>query len=146
MQHLSLGAPKRQRSNSPEEISTHGRSVTPIPQAPQVVADIQSFRIQDIPNGRSKQEVCSLLRKHYGIKPDLDLRVSLCQSIDQKHQVGIMTLEAPRNVLSGIAPEDCDKPPYEVRWDRRDRTGISVDRHFYGLTPLNTCHDTPTVE
>lgn len=102
------------------------------------------FRLSDIPLEWTRDQVCIFMKESI---PRMDCvevdHLVLYPSINAKRQVGILTLTGPQEVIEGIAPQDPDRPRRAVKLNDVE---IMIDRHFFGLTPLNNAKNTPVIE
>lgn len=95
-----------------------------------------TFRLRNIPNGKTDDDVRAFLSAECtDIERAIDIQLSLYPSTNGRHQVGILTLTGPEDFLKLFSADDYGNPQRYVAWDDTD---VSIDRHFHGLTPLNT--------
>lgn len=113
-------------------------SLPPIPSSVQVY-----FRISDIPLEWDVQRVKKLLADRCCIERATDHQITLYPSVAGGYQIGILALTGPRDYVDTFAPLGDDK---SKRLVMDNDNHITIDRHFYGLTPLNTSSDEVVAE
>lgn len=115
------------------------RPTTPVPTHAPIH---RCFRILGIPLSRTEDQVMAIVQRSRGlVRSDTD-SLKLFPAVDgSQSQVGIISLEGPRNVIADFAPNDHDNSKKTMCEDNH----ITVDRFFYGITPLNVL-DRPVAE
>ncbi|TGZ80708.1 hypothetical protein EX30DRAFT_49466 [Ascodesmis nigricans] len=93
------------------------------------------FRISDIPLEWDCQRTLNFLAENCSTEHATTCQLSLYPSTTGRSQVGILELTGPRDYINAFAPLSHDNPKRLVT--SRDHQ-VTIDRHFYGLTPLNT--------
>lgn len=102
------------------------------------------FRLRHIPSDWTKDRVLRALHQECDLPRDLKIRLTLCPSIIKpSFNDGLLSVEGPADILDGLAPPEPDKDKQLVEYDG---VQITIDRHFYGLTPLNNPGSAPVAE
>jgi hypothetical protein len=89
------------------------------------------FRVSDIPDGWSEEDLRRALKT---LDPSLDddhYDASLYPACHGSRQVAIIKTYQATEYLKGISSD-------KTHFNRIGRKTLSIDRHFHGLTPLNT--------
>lgn len=101
------------------------------------------FRILDIPVGWSEDTILTGLKEVLNLDLGEEERLKLFPAInDSNRQVGILALFRTKEP-EGLAPMNPDDPKATIRVGG---TYLTIDRLFYGLTPLNSPTETPVLE
>jgi hypothetical protein len=96
------------------------------------------FRITDVPPGWSKDDFRDSLRKSDPSLGHLEARVSLYPSCcDKASQIALLNFKTCPQFFQRIGPDDSTN--LRIHDEFSDETVVlSVDCHFYDLTPLNS--------
>lgn len=96
------------------------------------------FRISNISLEWDKQRTLEALAV-----TDADHDIDLFPSTNGEYLVGILTLSGSQTYVNGFAPSGHDNSKRLVLGKDYQ---LTIDRHFYGLTPLNKAADEVVVE
>lgn len=101
------------------------------------------FRLLGIPSLWTVEQVLKLLEENLEFVRSDDDHLRLYPAADSTELlVGLLSIKRPRDYIDTFAPLDHDHPKRTVCVEKN----ITVDRFFYGLTPLNTPNGTPVAE
>lgn len=127
--------------NGANESSAH--SCRRIP-APTVSTTDRCFRLSDIPSTWTEDKVLGILEEKCNLTRSPSTRLTLLPSIhDSQFQVGLLSIQRLRDFVDSFAPKEHDNYRRHVQCGD---VQIIIDRHFYGLTPLNNPGIAPVAE
>jgi hypothetical protein len=107
---------------------------TPAPPASTERSVQRCFRISDIPLAWDDRRTLNLLADECSTEHAANHQLTLYPSVNGRFQVGILALTGPQDYVDGFAPDHDNSKRVVTSGDDQ----ITIDRHFHGLTPLNT--------